>query len=120
MTILPYLLFDYPNCVTCKKAKQWLDENNISYISRNIKEDPPSVEELKNIYKQSGLRLKQLFNTFGTVYREMKLKDKIDNMTEEEQINLLSSNGMLIRRPIIIGKYKTLVGFKQKQWEELD
>lgn len=112
------LFVQYPKCSTCKKAKKWLDEHNIIYESRHIVEDNPQSNEIKEWYEKSGLPLKRFFNTSGMKYRELKLKDKIPNMTEEEQFNLLATDGMLVKRPIIVGEDFILIGFKEKEWEE--
>ena len=113
------LFLEYPPCTTCKKAKNWLDDNGVSYEARHIKENNPTYEELKAWYEKSGLPLKKFFNTSGLLYKELKLKDKIPTMTEEEQIELLSTNGMLVKRPLIIGEDFVLVGFKEAEWEKL-
>lgn len=112
------LFVQYPKCSTCKKAKKWLDEHNIIYESRHIVEDNPQSNEIKEWYEKSGLPLKRFFNTSGMKYRELKLKDKLPNMTEEEQFNLLATDGMLVKRPIIVGEDFILLGFKEKEWEE--
>lgn len=112
------LFVEYPKCTTCKKAKKWLDEQAVSYTDRNIKEDNPSAEELKQWHKISGLPLKRFFNTSGTLYREMGLKDKLPSMSEEEQIELLASDGMLVKRPLLVTEGKVRVGFREKEWEE--
>lgn len=108
----------YPKCTTCKKAEKWLQENGIEYEVRNIKEDNPSADELTKWYKLSGLPIKKFFNTSGMLYRSMGLKDKLDSMSENEQIDLLSTDGMLVKRPIAIKGNKVVVGFKQAEWEE--
>ena len=108
----------YPKCTTCQKAKKWLDEHNISYMERHIAEDNPSCDELKKWYDKSGLPLKKFFNTSGLLYKEMQLKDKLPEMNEEEQIKLLATNGMLVKRPMIIDGDTVLVGFKESEWEE--
>ena len=108
----------YPKCSTCQKAKKWLDEQNIEYTQRHIAEDNPSYEELKEWYDKSGLPLKKFFNTSGMLYKEMQLKDKLPAMSEEEQLELLASNGMLVKRPIVIKGNTVLVGFKEAEWEE--
>ena len=108
----------YPKCTTCKRAKKWLDEHQISYEERDIKENNPSLEELKEWYQRSGLPLKRFFNTSGMLYKEMKLKDKLPEMSEDEQLALLASDGMLVKRPIVVTKESVLVGFKEAQWEE--
>lgn len=108
----------YPKCSTCKKAQKWLDESNVEYTLRDIKTDNPTAEELKTWWKKSGLPLKRFFNTSGNIYKEMKLKDKLPEMSEEEQLALLATDGMLVKRPILVGKDKVLVGAKEKEWEE--
>ena len=108
----------YPPCSTCQKAKKWLDSRNISYTERHIKEDNPSYEELKQWYSRSGLPLKKFFNTSGLLYKSLGLKDKLPTMSEEEQLQLLASDGMLVKRPIVVKDGTVLVGFKQAQWEE--
>lgn len=112
------LFVEYPKCTTCKKAKKWLDENQVSYTDRHIAEENPTKEELQQWHQKSGLPLKRFFNTSGMIYREQGLKDKIPTMTEEEQYELLSTNGMLVKRPIVVGEDFVLVGFKEKEWEE--
>lgn len=113
------LFICYPKCTTCQKAKKWLDSNGLSYMVRNIKEQNPTADELAEWYKLSGLPLKRFFNTSGILYKEMGLKDKLKDMTEEEQIRLLSSDGMLVKRPIAVNGETVLVGFKEKEWEKL-
>lgn len=108
----------YPKCTTCQKAKKWLDENKIEYEDRHIKENNPTLEELKEWHKRSGLPLKKFFNTSGLLYKELKLKDKLPTMSEEQQYELLASDGMLVKRPIIVKDDKILVGFKVETWEE--
>ena len=108
----------YPKCTTCQKAKKWLDDNNIEYELRDIKEDNPTFEELSEWYKMSGLPLKKFFNTSGLLYKSMGLKDKLPNMSEEEQLKLLSTDGMLVKRPLLIGEDFLLIGFKEKEWSE--
>lgn len=110
----------YPKCSTCQKAKKWLDAKGKEYTFRDISIDNPSYEELKEWYIKSGLPLKKFFNTSGLLYKEQKLKDKIPTMTEEKQLQLLSSNGMLVKRPVIIADKVVLVGFKETEWESLD
>ena len=114
----PMLFVHYPKCTTCKRAKKWLDEHQISYEERDIKEHNPSLEELKEWYQRSGLPLKRFFNTSGMLYKEMKLKDKLLEMSEDEQLALLASDGMLVKRPIVVTEDQVLVGFKEAQWEE--
>ena len=108
----------YPKCSTCQKAKKWLDENKIAYTERHIVEANPTEEELKSWYDRSGLPLKKFFNTRGLLYKEMQLKDKIPTMSEEEQLQLLSTNGMLVKRPLIVNGDTVLVGFKEAEWSE--
>ena len=108
----------YPKCTTCQKAKKWLDENGISYALRDIKEENPSLEELTEWYKRSGLPLKKFFNTSGLLYKSMELKDKLHGMVEDEMLTLLATDGMLVKRPILIGDELVLVGFKEAEWKE--
>lgn len=112
------LFIHYPKCSTCQKAKKWLDDNNIEYTERNIKEENPTAEELKAWYDKSGLPLKKFFNTSGLIYKSMNLKDKLPDMSEKEQLALLSSDGMLVKRPVIIGDNVVLTGFREKEWAE--
>ena len=112
------LFLQYPKCSTCRKAKKWLDANKIAYTERHIVEKNPTCDELKEWYKKSGLPLKKFFNTSGMIYREMQLKDKLPDMTEEEQYALLSTDGMLVKRPLIITDDYILVGFKEADWKE--
>ncbi len=107
----------YPPCITCQKAKKWLEEKGINYTLRNIKENQPTPEELKAWHKLSGLPLKRFFNTGGLLYKELGLKDKLPTMTEEEQYALLASNGMIVKRPLLVGEDFVLVGFKSAEWE---
>lgn len=109
----------YPKCTTCKKAQNWLDSKGIEYSLRNIKEENPTYEELKEWYGKSGLPLKKFFNTSGMLYRSMNLKDKLDDMTDEEKLRILAGDGMLVKRPIIVTDDKVLVGFKEPEWEKL-
>lgn len=113
------LFVEYPKCSTCKKAKKWLDDNKLVYTDRHIKEENPTVEELKEWHKKSGLPLKRFFNTSGNLYKELGLKDKLSAMTEEEQYELLATDGMLIKRPIIVTEDKVFTGFKEETWKEL-
>ena len=108
----------YPKCTTCQKAKKWLDENHISYEDRHIKDQNPTQEELKAWHEKSGLDIKKFFNTSGMLYKEMQLKDKLGTMSEEEQLQLLATNGMLVKRPIIVDGATVLTGFKEAEWEE--
>lgn len=112
------LLFQYPKCTTCKKTVKWLEVNNIEYTSRNIKDENPTYDELKDIYSKSGLPIKKLFNTSGILYRSLGLKDKLDTMSEDEILKLLASDGMLVKRPILINDSKVLIGFKEEVWKE--
>ena len=112
------LFIEYPKCSTCMKAKKWLDENRFEYESRHIKEEKPTYDELKLWYEQSGLPLKKFFNTGGLLYKSMGLKEKLPSMSEDEQLKLLATDGMLIKRPIIISDKAVLTGFRQKEWEE--
>lgn len=108
----------YPKCTTCQKAQKYLDEKGIEYEVRNIKEENPTFEELEMWYKKSGLPLKKFFNTSGLLYKSMALKDKLPNMSEEEQLKLLSTDGMLVKRPLLIGEDFVLTGFREKEWAE--
>ena len=108
----------YPKCTTCQKAKKWLDDNKIEYELRDIKLDNPTLEELTEWYKNSGLPLKKFFNTSGLLYKSLELKDKLPTMTDEEMLNLLSTDGMLVKRPLLIGQDFVLVGFKEAEWKE--
>ncbi|WP_022749741.1 arsenate reductase family protein [Lachnobacterium bovis] len=112
------LVLCYPRCTTCKKALKWLDEKGIEYTTRHIVEENPTYDELSNWYQKSGLPLKRFFNTSGNAYKEMQLKDKLKTMTEEEQLKLLSTNGMLVKRPLLVEDDKVLVGFKEPEWEQ--
>ena len=110
------LFLQYPPCSTCKKAKVWLDEHGIEYTARNIKEENPTFEELKEWHARSSLPLKKFFNTSGLIYKSMGLKDRLPGMTEEEQLKLLASDGMLVKRPLLILEDKILAGFREKEW----
>lgn len=112
------LFLEYPKCTTCKKAKKWLEEQNIEYTDRHIVENHPTYDELKEWYVRSGLPLKKFFNTSGMLYREMQLKDKLPTMSEEEQLQLLATNGMLVKRPMVVKENAVLVGFKEAEWSE--
>ena len=109
----------YPKCSTCRKAKKWLDEHNAEYTERHIADKKPIYDELKEWYEKSRLPLKKFFNTSGLLYKEMKLKDKLPSMSEEEQLRLLATNGMLVKRPILVTEDKILVGFKEAEWAEI-
>ena len=110
---------EYPKCSTCQRAKKWLDEHGLDYEDRNIKEENPTYEELKAWYEMSDLPLKSFFNTSGLIYKNMQLKDKLPNMSEDEQLRLLATEGMLVKRPLVISKNTVLTGFKEKEWEQL-
>lgn len=112
------LFICYPKCSTCQKAKKWLEEQNISFTERHIVENNPTYEELKNWHKTSGLPLKKFFNTSGLLYKEMQLKDKLPGMTEDEQLKLLATNGMLVKRPLVVDGDVVLVGFREAEWAE--
>ena len=112
------LFIEYPKCTTCKKAKKWLDDHEVEYTDRHIKEENPTFEELSEWVKKSGLPVKKFFNTSGMLYREMQLKDKLAEMTDEEMLRLLSTDGMLVKRPLIVDEETVLVGFKEAQWQE--
>lgn len=109
----------YEKCSTCQKAKKWLKEHGLEFTERDIKEQNPTREELKEWHAKSGMPLKKFFNTSGMIYREMQLKDKLSGMTEEEQYELLSSDGMLVKRPILVTDTTVLTGFREKEWEGL-
>ena len=113
------LFIYYPKCSTCQKAKKWLDEHHIEYTERHIVEDNPSYDELKEWYLRSGLALKRFFNTSGLLYKQMQLKDKLPSMSEDEQLQLLATDGMLVKRPLLVLEDKVLVGFKVAEWEEM-
>lgn len=113
------LFLEYPKCTTCQKAKRWLDDHQVVYEDRHIKEQNPTAEELKEWYDRSGLPLKKFFNTSGLLYKSMQLKDKLPNMSEEEQIALLATDGMLVKRPLIVKEDGVLVGFKEAEWEKM-
>lgn len=111
----------YPKCTTCQRAKKWLDDNKIEYELRDIKLDNPTLEELNEWYRKSGLPLKKFFNTSGLLYKSLNLKNKLPEMTEDEMLTLLSTDGMLVKRPLLIGDDFVLVGFKENEWiEKLD
>lgn len=112
------LFVQYPKCTTCKKAKKWLDDHGIEYTDINIKENNPEYDELKEWHTLSGLPLKKFFNTSGMLYRSMELKSRLDDMSDEEKLVLLASDGMLVKRPIVINNGKVLVGFKAEEWEK--
>ena len=112
------LFLEYPKCSTCKKAKKWLVENQVEFEDRDIVVNNLTAEELGQWYQKSGLPLKRFFNTSGNLYKEMNLKDKLPNMTESEQLELLATNGMLVKRPLVIGDSYVLCGFKEADWTE--
>ena len=112
------LLICYPKCTTCQKAKKWLESQGIAYTERNIAEENPTYAELKEWYKKSGLPLKRFFNTSGLVYKSMQLKDKWPEMSEEEQLRLLATDGMLVKRPLVVDGDNVLTGFKEAEWTE--
>lgn len=113
------LLICYPKCTTCKKAQKWLDENGLTYTLRDIKAENPSAEELRDWQQRSGLPLKRFFNTSGQLYREMQLSQKLADMPETEQLALLASDGMLVKRPILVTEQTVLVGFRETEWQKL-
>ncbi len=112
------MFYAYPKCGTCRKAKKWLEENNIAFKEIHIVENPPSKQELRELYEKSGLELKKFFNTSGKKYRELGLKDRLKDMTDDEMLELLASDGMLIKRPIVSDGNKVTVGFREAQFEE--
>lgn len=111
------LFVEYPKCSTCQKAKKWLNDHKVTYTDRHIKEQNPTAEELKQWQEKSGLPLKRFFNTSGMLYRELDLKNKLETMSEEEQYKILASDGMLVKRPILVTNDAVLVGFREKEWE---
>lgn len=111
------LFVNYPKCSTCKKARKFLEEKGVAFEDRDIKEQNPTVEELTEWIAKSGLPVKKFFNTSGMLYRQMELKDKLPNMSEQEMIELLATDGMLVKRPILVSEDKVLVGFRQAEWE---
>ncbi|OKZ60807.1 MAG: ArsC family transcriptional regulator [Clostridium sp. CAG:354_28_25] len=113
------LFIEYPKCSTCQKAKKWLDENNIEYVDRNIVTETPTKDELKKWIPKSGLDVRKFFNTSGMKYRELNIKEKIKDMSEDEIYELLASDGMLIKRPLFISDTLILKGFKEKEWEQI-
>lgn len=108
----------YPGCTTCRKAQEWLDKNNIEYTLRDIKADNPSFDEMKEWYSKSGLPIRKFFNTSGLLYKSLNLKDKLPDMSEEEMLTLLASDGMLVKRPLVIGEDFVLTGFRENEWAE--
>lgn len=116
---MKYLFIEYPKCSTCKKAKKWLEENNIEFEDRNIVEETPTVKELTEWIRRSGLDIRKWFNTSGLKYKELNLKEKLANMSDKEKIELLSSDGMLIKRPVLVSDKEILTGFKEDKWNIL-
>ncbi|MGL5279901.1 MAG: arsenate reductase family protein [Cetobacterium sp.] len=116
---MKYLFVNYPKCSTCVKAKKWLEENGIEFESRHIVENNPTKEDLKKWIALSGQPIKKFFNTSGILYREMNLKEKVAQNNEEELLDILSTNGMLVKRPLLVGKDRVLIGFKEKEWDEI-
>jgi len=113
------LLIEYPPCSTCQKAKKWLEEKGFEFEARHIKEQNPTYDELKDWYQRSGLPLKRFFNTSGLLYKSLNLKERLPSMTEEEQLRLLATDGMLVKRPILLKDDMVLTGFKLPEWEKL-
>lgn len=113
------LFLHYPKCSTCQKAKKWLDEHGVSYEARHIVEENPTAEELEGWHEKSGLPIKRFFNTSGMKYKELGLKDQLAVMTQKEQFELLATDGMLVKRPLVVGDDFVLAGFREKQWEEM-
>ena len=116
--MMSVLFIEYPRCTTCRKAKKYLEENKIDFVDRHIVEENPSKDELKEWLNKSGLPIKKFFNTSGVLYREMQLKDKVKELPEDELLDILASNGMLVKRPIVIKENTVLVGFKEEEWNE--
>ncbi|MGL4572115.1 MAG: arsenate reductase family protein [Clostridium sp.] len=114
---MSYLFVEYPKCTTCKRAKKWLEENKVDFIDRDIKINNPTKEELKLWLDRSGLEIKKFFNTSGVLYREQGMKDKVKTLSEDELLDILASDGMMVKRPLVIGDDKVLVGFKEAEWE---
>ena len=112
------LFIEYPKCTTCKKAKKWLDDNGFSYTDRHIVENNPTADEIREWHQKSGLELKKFFNTSGLLYKSMGLKDKLPTMSEEEQLELLATDGMFVKRPVVVFGDTVLTGFKEKEWKE--
>ena len=116
---MSYLFIQYPKCSTCQKAKQWLEDHGVSYTARHIVEENPTEQELSQWIARSGLPIKRLFNTSGLKYKALELKDKLPLMSEEEMVALLATDGMLVKRPLLIGEDTILVGFKPQEWESI-
>ena len=115
---MSYLFIQYPKCSTCQKAKQWLEDHGVSYTARHIVEENPTEQELSQWIARSGLPIKRFFNTSGLLYKSLELKDKLPTMDEDAQLELLASDGMLVRRPLLVGESTVLVGFRQAEWEQ--
>ena len=113
------LFIEYPKCTTCQKAKKWLDDHGISYTDRHIKENPPTYEELKAWHARSGLPLRRFFNTSGLFYKALNLREKLDGMSEDEQLRLLATDGMLVKRPLVVRDDLVLTGFREAEWARL-
>ena len=113
------IFIEYPKCSTCQKAKKWLKQNNLEFIERNIIEETTTIEELSKWIPRSGEEIKKWFNTSGLKYKELNLKDKLTNMTDQEKIKLLATDGMFIKRPLFISNKGILIGFKEEKWNEL-
>lgn len=111
------LFVEYPKCTTCQKAKKWLDDNGIDYVARHIKEDNPTYEELKIWTSESGVELRKFFNTSGLLYKSMNLKEKLPAMSDEEKLRLLASDGMLVKRPLVVTDNSVIIGFRESEWE---
>ncbi len=116
---MKYLFVEYPKCSTCQKAKKWLESKQVPFETRHIVDNTPTFEELKSWIEKSGLEIKKFFNTSGFVYKNMNLKEKLETMSHAEKIKLLASNGMLIKRPLLIGENFIFVGFREKEWEKI-
>jgi arsenate reductase len=117
--MMSYLFMEYPLCSTCSKARKWLAENGIDFTERNIRDEKPTAAELREWIEKSGLPLKKFFNTSGLIYKSMQLREKLPTMSDEEQISLLAANGMLVKRPLLIGEEIVLVGFQPEEWAKL-
>lgn len=116
---MKYQFICYPKCTTCQKAKKWLTDNGIAYDERHIKEQNPTAEELKEWREKSGLPIRKFFNTSGLLYKSMQLKDKLPHMSDTEMVTILASDGMLVKRPILLAGNRVLVGFKAEEWEQV-
>jgi arsenate reductase len=116
---MKYLFLCYPRCTTCTKARKWLEEKDVEFEERNIKEDNPTEDELREWIKRSNYPIKRFFNTSGNIYKQLGLKDKLVDMCDEEKIKLLATDGMLVKRPIVVGGEVVLVGFKEDEWKKV-